>query len=266
MNLWQAFFLGIVQGVTEFLPVSSSGHLAISQQFLNISEPTLVFDVFLHAVSLIVIIKFFWKRILQINFKELTYLAIATIPAILVGLFLETKIDAVFNNLSLIGLALITTGLINLTSNHLLHESPNPKNLLTKVAKVFKKKSKKLTISKAATIGVFQSFALVPGISRSGATLLGSLTQNLDREESFNFTFLLAIPAIAGATLLQTFKLFNGTVETVAPSMFLIGGIGAFVASFYSLSLFKKLITEAKLSAFGWYCLIAGGSLVIAYL
>lgn len=266
MTLWQAFLLGIVQGVAEFLPISSSGHLILFELFLGITEPTIIFNVFLHTASLVVIIGFFWERIFKITYKEFIYLAVATIPAVAVGYFLQSRMELIFGNLKLLSLAFIITGLFNLISNKLLSKEPKEEGsqtFLSKITKFFTKKNHKFGLGNAAVIGFFQSFALIPGISRSGSTLLGGLTQNLSKEKAFNFTFLLAIPAIAGATALQFKSIFEGVVEPVEPSLLIVGGLATLVASYFSLTLLKKLVTEAKLSGFGWYCLTLGSVLAI---
>lgn len=262
MNLTQAFLLGIVQGVAEFLPISSSGHLAVAQSLFGITEPTLAFDVFLHFVSLIAIVIFFWKRIMKITFQELVFLGIGTIPAVFVGVFLENFIDHLFQSLWIVGGMLMVTGGINFLSDYLLHQDDRP-HPLRWLKRIVTGKPEKLTAVRAFIIGVFQSFALIPGISRSGTTLLGSLTQKLEKMEAFNIAFLLAIPAIAGATGLQMLKIFEGSTQPVALNLMLMGGLSTFITSFLSLRLLKNLVEKSKLNFFGWYCLTVGAGVCL---
>ena len=192
MTAWQALILGLVQGVTEFLPVSSSGHLALFQYWFNFQESLLFFDVFLHAASLIAIGWFFWPHIKQLKLKDYWLLIVGTLPAVGVGLLFQDTIEAFFSLPLLVGLALIITGLINAQSQRLLKSLP--------------KEPIPLNEKKAFVIGFFQSLALTPGISRSGTTLFGSFSQKLNKEQAFTFTFLLGIPAILGANLFQVIQ------------------------------------------------------------
>ncbi|HEX9817811.1 MAG TPA: undecaprenyl-diphosphate phosphatase, partial [Patescibacteria group bacterium] len=124
----------------------------------------------------------------------------------------------------------------------------------------------KLIPGKAVMIGVFQSLALIPGISRSGATLLGSFIQGLNQERAFTFTFLLAIPAILGANSLQILRLTTQQQALPTSEILLAGGLGALVASLLSLKILQKLISQAKLAIFSWYCFLLGGGVVLIQL
>src|SRR3990172_6163029 len=193
MTAWQALLLGLVQGVTEFLPISSSGHLALFQYWFGIQEPTLFFDVFLHAASLVAIMIFFWTEIKKLVLRDYWLLAVGTIPAVFIGLGLENYLETTLSTPLMLGLTFMITGLINVAIHRLLAKPP--------------KTSAQLNESKALTIGLFQAFAIVPAISRSGSTLLGSLWTKLDKEKAFAFTFLLGVPAIFGANILQFYRL-----------------------------------------------------------
>jgi undecaprenyl-diphosphatase len=249
MNAWQALILGLVQGLTEFLPVSSSGHLALFQNWFAFQESLLFFDVFLHAASLLAIILFFWPQIKKLAFGDYWLFAIATLPAIAVGLLFENAIEAVFSLPLLVGLALIITGLINAYSHRLLKKLPT--------------ESPVINTKKALTIGAFQAMALIPGISRSGSTLLGSFSQGLNKERAFAFTFLLGVPAILGANVFQILKLVTEQQSLPSWPILIMGGGGALVASLFSLSLLKKLISESKFYLFSWYCLLLGSGVVL---
>jgi undecaprenyl-diphosphatase len=249
MNLWQALFLGVLQGVTEFLPISSSGHLALAQNWLNLQEPLLAFDVFLHAVSLIAIIIFFFKELKKITFKQLFVIGVGTIPAVIVGLLFKDSLESLFHAPTLVGVALLFTGINNIVSHKLLQK---------------KTEEKEITIKKSLIIGFFQSLALIPGISRSGTTLLGSLGQKLEKNQAFNFTFMLAIPAILGALTLQLVELTGGNTSIPHWSLFMIGGIGALIASLASLGIIKKLIEKSKFMPFGIYAIALGSFVIIS--
>jgi len=249
MNLWQALSLGVLQGVTEFLPVSSSGHLALAQNWFNLQESLLSFDIFLHAVSLIAIIIFFFKELKKLTFKQLLIIGIGTIPAVIVGLFFKDSLENLFHAPTLVGVALLVTGINNLISNKLLKEDF---------------KEKEITAKKSLIIGIFQSLALIPGISRSGTTLLGSLGQKLEKKQAFNFTFMLAIPAILGALVLQILDLTKESVSMPHWSLFAVGGVGALIASLASLGIIKKLIKESRFLPFGIYAIGLGIFVIVS--
>jgi undecaprenyl-diphosphatase len=252
MNTGQALVLGVVQGFTEFLPVSSSGHLALAQYWFGIQEASLFFEVFLHAASLMAIVIFFWPNIKALKFTDYWLLGLATLPAIVVGLVGETAVELVFALPLLVGIFLIITGLINLFTQRLL-DKPTVQTT-------------KLTPGKAIMIGVFQALALIPGISRSGTTLLGSFSQGLTKERAFSFTFLLAIPAILGASGLQVLRLVTEQQPMPAGQVLLAGGLGAIVTSLLSLKILKQLILKARFTFFSWYCFLLGGAVIITQL
>lgn len=252
MNTWHALILGLVQGVTEFLPISSTGHLALFQQWLNVSEASLFFDVFLHAASVIAIIIFFRKEIGLLTRGDYTLLAVGTLPAIAVGLGLENFLETVLATPLVIGITFLITGVFNFLIHHLLNKPV--------------KEPQKLTPKIAIIMGVFQAVAIIPAISRSGSTLLGGLWQRIEKEKAFTFTFLLAIPAIIGATALQAYRFFNGDVHIASSSwlVYLIGGMGAFMASMWGLTLLRHLLVRSRFHIFGWYCVLLGGGVLIA--
>lgn len=253
MTAWQALILGLVQGVTEFLPISSSGHLALFQTWFGIQETSLFFDVWLHAASLIAIVVFFWAEIKKLQFKDYWLLAVGTVPAIFIGLLLEDYLETTLATPLMLGLTFVLTGLINVAIHRLLEKPP--------------KSFAQLNESKAFTIGLFQSIAIVPAISRSGSTLLGGLWAKLDKEKAFTFTFLLGIPAILGANVLQFYRLLNGAPaqDFVAP-IFLLGGLASLLASLWSLKLLKQFLVQSRFMTFGWYCLLLGGFLIAVQL
>ncbi|MFH2118448.1 MAG: undecaprenyl-diphosphate phosphatase [Candidatus Paceibacterota bacterium] len=252
MNIDQALVLGLVQGLTEFLPVSSSGHLALAQYWLGLQEPGLFFEVFLHAASLVAIIIFFWPDIKKLKFKDYQWLGLATIPAIVAGLLGQELVDLVVAVPLLVGAFLLLTGFINLFIQKFM-DKPIVK-------------TNELTPTKSLMIGLFQAVAIIPGISRSGATLLGSLSQGLDRQKAFAFTFLLAIPAILGASAWQMLKLFTEHHALPAGTILLAGGLGTLVTSLLSLKILKKLISQARFTFFSWYCFLLGGGVILVQL
>jgi len=247
MSWWQAIFLSVIQGLTEFLPISSSGHLVFFQKIFGLKPPVL-FDIFVHVGTLGAIIFFFRKELVKISqgiFKKdknswhLFWLIISgTIPAVIVGLFLNKEIERIFDSLKLVGISLlITSGLLIST-------------------KWFKQKNKKnfqsLKWFDGLFIGFFQALAILPGVSRSGATIVGGLFQKLDRQNAFQFSFFLAIPAILGALILQIPNLINHRFDLLNHSIF--GMIIAGFVGYFSLKILKKVLLNFKLWFFGIYC------------
>jgi undecaprenyl-diphosphatase len=243
MNPWQALSLGILQGMTEFLPVSSSGHLVIAQKLFGFSEPPVLFDVLLHLGTLGAILIFFKNQFLQIRSKLFWLIVIGTLPAVIVGKFLNNYIDLIFNSWTTLGYSFLLTALF-LFSTLLIKNKIKEKDL------------KEISWQDALIIGIFQAIAILPGVSRSGSTVVGSLWRRLNRETAFLFSFYLVAPAILGAAVLKR-KDGIGTVNLSLP-VILIGVISAFFSGLISLRIFKQTILKGKLSYFGIYCLVLG--------
>jgi undecaprenyl-diphosphatase len=231
MQILQSILLGILQGVTEWLPISSSGHLAIAQHFFSIQTP-LFFDILLHLATVLVIIIFFRKEIIKISPQTLTYLTIATIPIAIIGYFFQTEIEALFTNITAIAISFIIFSLFLFLSEKYPKEN-------------------KITWKESIIIGLSQALAIIPGISRSGSTISTGLLLGIKKEDAITFSFLLAIPAILGATILH---LPQATFEI----SYLFGFFIAIIASYFTLFLLTKIIKNNKFHYFGYYCLTLG--------
>ncbi|HQL11424.1 MAG TPA: undecaprenyl-diphosphate phosphatase [bacterium] len=251
MNIFQAIILGLTQGITEWFPVSSSGHLALVQYFFNIKVST-AFDVFLHFASLFVIVLIFWKDIEKLivgiihkdkqSINLFLYLIIASIPAGIIGFLLKDKIDSIFSNILYIGISLTITSLIL---------------FFTKFAK---NKNRNLNFKNSLLIGIFQAIAILPGISRSGSTISAGLFSGLDPKVATKFSFLLSIPVILGSTILEAKNI--GEINNILD--LLISCIITVVIGFLSLRYILKVVDKNKFKYFSLYCFILG-SLVIIY-
>lgn len=246
MSYFQAVFLAIVQGLTEFLPISSSGHLVIFQKLFNLSEPPVVFDILVHVGTLGTILIYFRKELIKISRRTVCLIVIGTIPAVIVGLFLQNYISQIFDSLKLVSLALlVTAGLL----------------LSTKQFKTLKRRFNQLKGLDALVVGFFQAVAIIPGISRSGATIVSGLWREFDRETAFQFSFYLAIPAILGALILQIPDLIScscGYLEQGILGMFIAGIVG-----YGALRILEKVLLNSRLWFFGVYCLVLGIILLI---
>ncbi|KUK79690.1 MAG: UDP-diphosphatase [Microgenomates bacterium 39_7] len=246
MNIWQAMILGFTQGITELLPISSSGHLVILQNWLQIYPTPIIFDLYLHLISIVVIVYYFRHTLLSIDRDLIIKLSIATVPLVLLGFLLRNSIDTLFNSSLVAGVGLLISSLFNFWA---------AKNFLKENT------SQDITNAKAGYIGVFQAVALFPGISRSGSTLFGSSLTRLDKKKAFEFSFLMAILAIFAASAGQL--ILDGTnnlpqISATHWSAYLLGGLVCFITSLASLKLLKLTLQKTKYHLFGWYCLLMG--------
>jgi undecaprenyl-diphosphatase len=240
MNLLNAIFLGFIQGMAEFLPISSSGHLVIIQSLLpNFTQPGVLFDVILHFGTLMAILYFFRKKLLSyININYLTLLIIGTIPAVLLGLLFKDSIEALFKSTKLVGVALLATGALNLFVDRL------------------KTKTDKITNKNSLIIGIFQAVAIIPGISRSGSTIFASVAQKINKANAAEFSFILSIPAVLGANFLEIASHPSG-LET-NPIQYLLGFLSAFFFGVLAIRLVFKVITTKHFEYFAYYCFVVG--------
>ncbi len=248
MTFFQAIILGIVQGLTEFLPVSSSGHLVIFQHIFSLQEPPIIFDVSVHVATLLAVFVFFRKRIIQTSFRDWIIIGIGTIPTVIAGLLLKSHIETLFSSLILVATNLVITGFLMFGTHYLIIKRKNKK-----------KQTRNIHWKQALWIGCCQACAIFPGISRSGSTVAGGIIAEVDREKAFEFSFLLSIPAIIGATLLQLEEVVSGSVIlNFHISTLLYGSVFAFLFALISLQWFRHVIQKAQLWMFGVYCFIVG--------
>jgi undecaprenyl-diphosphatase len=249
MSLFHAILLGFIQGLGEFLPISSSAHLILAPWFFNFPDPGLSFDVALHAGTLIAIVLYFWKDFLQIinislfntghrmlntkySPKLFWLLVIATIPGALFGYLLESKAETIFRSPLLIAATLFIMGLIlYLTDKYAEH----------------KKEINAVTKKDAILVGLSQAVAIIPGISRAGATITTGLFLGLDRVSAARFSFLLSAPIIFGATILKLKYLFSAG----APEIIAI--IVAALSGYFAIAWMLKFISRVSYKVFFWY-------------
>lgn len=241
----EAVILGLVQGLTEFLPISSSGHLVLLQSILEV-EYGASFDVILHTGTLLATIIFFWAIIRKINTQYIKYLIIASIPAGILGFFLQGYLNQLFSSIYLVSFGLL------ITTYFLFSTRVKPKH------------SNKLNNKTSLYIGLAQALAIIPGISRSGLTITLGLKQGIKQEQAFAFSFLLSIPAISAATLLN---INDYLLLQLDSSIVMAGFISAFFSGLIALSILRKIMLSAKLHLFGYYTgTLALVSVLIAYL
>lgn len=245
MTTLEALVLGMVQGLTEFLPVSSSGHLVIFQHLLGLKEAPLAFDVLLHIGTLVAVFIAFWEDIVSIlkrPFDRLTFLIIiGIIPAGLAGYFLEDYVEMAFQSLLVVGVGLIFTGAI-------LKISENYAN-----NRILLKQAEETSFRDAFFIGLLQALAILPGISRSGSTIAAGLFRGLDRDFAARFSFLLSIPVILGAGILQL-KNLNLSSETISLLPYITGFVSSILFGYFAIKVVLRLVRKGRLSIFSYYC------------
>ncbi|GHT66609.1 undecaprenyl-diphosphatase 3 [Spirochaetia bacterium] len=259
MSTFEAILLGAIQGITEFLPVSSSGHLVLFQKILKISEPALFFDTMVHVGTLAAVFVVLWKDIRDIlrrPIQPLTgYLILATLPAVIIALAGKDLIEAAFASGSFLGCAFLITAAL-LTVSELLSRRMGAGS-----AGGLKGKDD-IRWPDALVVGILQGVAIIPGVSRSGATLSGALSRGLNRDFAARFSFLLSIPAILGALVLQVKDLADGGGAAAGSGIgalpIIAGTVAAAVVGFFSIRLMLKIVRERSLLGFAIYTGILG--------
>lgn len=246
MTVLQAFILGAVQGLTEFLPVSSSGHLVIFQHLFGLADTPLVFDVLMHMGTLMAVFIAFWQDIVEIlkkPFRKLTYLIIVgIIPAGLAGYLLAPYFEATFKSLLVVGIGLIFTGVILMVSERYANKY------------VGLKEEYETSYLDVIFIGLIQALAIIPGISRSGSTISAGLFAGLDRDFAARFSFLLSIPVILGAGIFELKDVITVGIPTANILPYTVGVIASAVFGFFAIKVVLNLVKRGKLSIFSYYC------------
>ena len=248
MDLIQTIILGLIQGLTEWLPISSTGHLRLTEHFLDLKVPIL-FDVLLHAGTLMVTLLFFHKDIKNIlvalgkrdfkteNGKLIPLIIVGTIPTALIGLIFGNAIEALFSNLLPIAGAFVICGVVLYSS------------------KIGNEKKESIGYLEALVIGTAQGIAIIPGISRSGLTIAVALLLGTKREKAFKFSFLLSVPAITGALGLTLYEQHAALVLAgVGWTEILVGVAVSMVVGYFALNLLRKIIAHKKFYFFAFYC------------
>jgi undecaprenyl-diphosphatase len=261
MSIVHAIILGIVQGLTEFLPVSSSGHLVLLQKLFGIEEPAMFFDTMVHLGTLLAVCMVLWKDIVAILrriVQPLTgYLILATIPAVVAALVLRGPIEYAFESGQFLGFSFLITTALLCTAELLSRRARSGEGIINDEGL---KKAEDMKWLDALIIGLLQAVAIIPGISRSGATISGALSRRLDRDFAARFSFLLSIPAILGALVLHTKDLVHdgAATEGIGAAAIIAGMVSAAVVGFFSVRLMLKIIRERSLFGFAIYTAILG--------
>ncbi len=251
MTWWQGAVLGIVQGLTEFLPISSSGHLVVAETVIGLTTPGVLVEVVLHVATLLAVVIVYWKRLLDLtvgvvtgrsgSWRYLALLAVGTVPAAVVGFFFAGWFERAFDSLITVGLSFMLTAAIlwstRWTAGAEARDEP--------------------TFGGAVGIGLAQALAILPGISRSGSTIAAGMWLYLDPVKAAEYSFLLAIPAILGAAILQVPDLTTGS-QRVGVGPLTVGFITSLVAGILAIRVLVVLLEKRAFHRFAPYCLILG--------
>jgi len=239
MDVMRAVLLGFTQGVTEFLPVSSSGHLVLLQSLVNnFQHPGVMFEAILHLGTLLAVLIYFHQVLIKLSLKYFLLLVVGTIPVVIFGAIFADFFESLFDSTKIVGVALIFTAIVNYFTWK------------------EKRESKNLNLISALIIGVAQTIAIVPGISRSGMTIFAGAKQGIGKEKAAEFSFLLSIPAIIGANILQFVKYgWSGDINFKVTAF---GFIAAFVSGYVAIWLVFRMLSENKYRYFAVYALVVG--------
>ena len=267
MSIWNAIILGLVQGITEFLPISSSGHLSILNNLFDLTstdEGHMLFDVLLHLGTLASICVVYWQDIVQMFNEVLGFvnvgplagqrqrhypgarmfimIVMATLPLVLI-LPVHKMIETLYYHNIFIGIALVLTGCMLYVSDKMKRGTKTETNM---------------TISDALIIGLCQCVATIPDLSRSGTTITAGIATGLDRKFAVKFSFLLSIPAVLGANIISLVDAFKEGVDIANVPAYLIGMVVAMVAGIASISLLRRIAEKGRFGGFAYYCWVMG--------
>ena len=252
MTLFQAIILGIIQGVTEFLPVSSSGHLVLLQKIFRVTEPGLTFDIVVHLGTLVAVFIVFWRDIVALlkkPFQKLTFLLIVgTIPAAVVGIVFKDFFESVFASGGTLGFGFLITGMVLLFADSIRYGY---------------KDLDETSFFDAIFVGILQGIAIFPAVSRSGLTISGALFRNMSRDFAAKFSFLLSIPAILGAAVFDLKDVLEVGVDNMDSLNLGVGFIFSAVFGYISIKYMISILKKGKIRYFSYYVFALGALVLI---
>ncbi|MBR5332900.1 MAG: undecaprenyl-diphosphate phosphatase [Muribaculaceae bacterium] len=269
MSIFDSIIIAIVEGLTEFLPVSSTGHMIIAQNILGVESTDYVkaFTFIIQFGAILSVVWLYWKRFFQLNntpapegagcmrrflhkYDFYWKLFIAFIPAAVFGLLFSDAIDAMLEKVWIVAVMLVIGGIFMLFCD-----------------KIFNKGSEdtKLTEKRALMVGIFQCIAMIPGVSRSMATIVGGMSQKMTRKAAAEFSFFLAVPTMLGATVYKCYKLIKTDPSIISDNIttLAIGNIVAFIVALLAIKFFINFVSKYGFQAFGWYRIVVGGAILI---
>ncbi len=261
MNYWYTVLLAVIEGITEYLPISSTGHMIIASSFMKIAEDdfTKLFTIVIQLGAIFAVVVMYWKRFFQ-SIDFYLKLLVAFIPAVILGLLLNDLIDSLLENPIVVAIMLIIGGIILLKVDDWFarNETIDPEN---------PEAHSQISYATAFKIGLFQCLAMIPGTSRSGATIVGGLTQNLNRKTAAEFSFFLAVPTMLGATAKKTYDYYQAGFELSSQQInyLILGNIIAFVVAMIAIKGFIDYLSKKGFKVFGYYRIILGIVLLLIH-
>ena len=250
MTTVQSIIIGIVEGLTEFLPISSTGHMIITEKLLNVTETDFIkaFTVAIQLGAILAVVVLYWKKFF--NFKKWQFyvkLAVAVIPALLLGFLFSKKIDALLESSLTVAVSLLAGGIILLFVDNLF-----------KVSTI--DTEEKVSYQKGFIIGIWQCLAMIPGVSRSAASIIGGMQQKLTRSAAAEFSFFLAVPTMLAATGYKLYKYYteSGGFSTDEIKQLAIGNVVAFIVAMLAIKFFIGFLKKYGFKVWGWYRIIVG--------
>jgi undecaprenyl-diphosphatase len=260
MNYIQAIILAIIEGITEFLPISSTGHMIIGSSVMGIAHDpfTKLFTIVIQLGAILSVIALYWKRFLPSSSIAETFnfylkLMVAFVPAVVFGLLFNDAIDALLENVVVVGFTLLIGGIIFLMLDKLFNNDG--------------KSDDAPSYPSAFIIGLFQVIAMIPGVSRSAATIIGGLTQKLTRKAAAEFSFFLAVPTMFGATAKKAYDYYKDgiTFTPVQINLLIVGNVVAFIVAMIAIKSFIGFLTKNGFKVFGYYRIAVGLAILILY-
>lgn len=248
MTIWQALILAIIEGITEFLPVSSTGHMIIASSVMGIShdEFTKMYTVNIQFGAILSVLVLYTRRFLQTT--DFYYkLFVAFLPAAVIGFLLNDYIDAMLENVVVVAVSLLVGGIILVFIDRIAKDYP---------------KDREITYPEALKIGFYQCIAMIPGVSRSAATIIGGMFQGLTRKQSAEFSFFLAVPTMAAAAGYKFLKTYE-SIQASDIKILLFGNVVAFIVAMLAIRFFINFLTKYGFKVFGYYRIVLGIILLV---
>jgi undecaprenyl-diphosphatase len=254
MTIVEAVVLAVVEGITEYLPISSTGHMIIASSLMGIASDDFVkmFTVAIQFGAILSVIVLYWKKFIQ-SFDFYLKLLVAFIPAAVFGKLFDDQIDALLENVIAVAIALLAGGVVLLFIDRWLNDERDSND--------------ELTFGKVLRIGFFQVIAMIPGVSRSAATIIGGLTQKLSRKAAAEFSFFLAVPTMFAATVYKMYKFIDqgNSIGSEQITVLVIGNIVAFIVAMLAIKGFIAYLTKHGFRIFGWYRIVLALIILIRY-
>ena len=252
MDIFEAIILAIIEGITEYLPVSSTGHMIITSSFFGIAQEdfTKLFTIVIQLGTILSVVVLYFKRFFQsIDFYY--KLLVAFIPAVVLGLLLSNVIDSLLESPLVVAFSLVIGGLILLRVDDLFGNSDNTD----------------ISYATAFKIGLFQCLAMIPGVSRSGASIVGGMTQKLSRTAAAEFSFFLALPTMLGATLKKSYDYYDAgfTLTSEQINLLIIGNVVGFIVALFAIKTFIGYLSKHGFKVFGYYRIVVGIAIIVIH-